>query len=179
MGKGVLTSVLTLPFFAPFILSKWLIARVKCLRRGSNSHLQFRKPSFYPLNYGDNFSSRNPNRRRLSAQYWKLARKNRSSLSNRVTQFAGTKTSLPAKQSANEAARRSTRGSSLRADSPYLVSAAYAVNASSKCADSASPLWNTKRWRNLSVSPAGSTVGASGRVLSKDFEPKGFAVNSP
>ena len=74
MGKGVLTSVLTLHFLVPCILSKWLIASVKCLRRGSNSHLQFRKPSFYPLNYGDNFSRRNPNRRRPSAQYWKLAR---------------------------------------------------------------------------------------------------------
>ena len=53
VGKGVLTFVLTLPFLAPSILSKCFFASVKRLRQGSNLHLQFRKPSFYPLNYGD------------------------------------------------------------------------------------------------------------------------------
>jgi hypothetical protein len=39
VGKCVEAFVEALPFLAPSILSKWLIARVKCLRRGSNSHL--------------------------------------------------------------------------------------------------------------------------------------------
>ena len=70
----MMTLMMTLLFLTPFILSKCFSFSVKCLRRGSNSHLQFRKPSFYPLNYGDNFSRRNTNRRCPSAQYLKLAR---------------------------------------------------------------------------------------------------------
>lgn len=70
----MMTLMMTLLFLTPFILSKCFSVSVKCLRRGSNSHLQFRKPLFYPLNYGDNLSEDNLIRRFPAAQHRKLAR---------------------------------------------------------------------------------------------------------
>lgn len=58
-------------------MRKSLSLSVKCLRQGSNLHLQFRKPSFYPLNYGDLLALQSGVLRRpespVSEDYWNLA----------------------------------------------------------------------------------------------------------